>query len=126
MAWLWLVGRAVLGIYFIMGGVKHFTQYQGIKQYSLYKRVPAAGLSVIVTGLILLGGGVSILTGFWIEIGLLLLALFLILAAFIVHNYWTVEDPNTKMGEMNQFLKNIAIAAACLMLLAINDWSWTL
>lgn len=125
MEWLWLIGRAIFGLYFIMGGVNHFTQYQGMKQYTSYKGVPAAGLSVIVTGLILLGGGLSILTGYLIQAGLLLLAIFLLTAAIMMHNFWTLDDPNAKMGEMNQFLKNIAIAAACLMLLAMTDWSWT-
>jgi putative oxidoreductase len=126
MLWLWLVGRALFGLYFIMGGMNHFTKFQGMKQYSSYKNVPAPGLSVIVTGIILLGGGLSILFGFWIELGLILLALFLLASAFLMHNFWTVDDDNAKMGEMNQFLKNIALAAACLMLLAVSDWSWTL
>jgi putative oxidoreductase len=125
MEWLWLVGRALFGLYFIMGGVNHFTQFQGMKQYSSYKGVPAPGLAVIVSGVLLLGGGLSILTGYWIQLGLISLVVFLIVAAFKMHDFWTLEDPNAKMGEMNQFLKNIALAAACLMLLAIADWSWT-
>jgi putative oxidoreductase len=37
----------------------------------------------------------------------------------MVHNFWTLDDPMQKMGEMTQFMKNIAIAAALLMLLHI-------
>lgn len=124
MDWLWLVGRAVFGLYFAYSGLNHFIQFQGLKQYASYKKVPAPGLSVVVTGLILLAGGLSILTAYWIEWGLYLLVLFLVLSAFMMHNFWKETDQNARVGEMNQFLKNIALAAATLMLLSITNWTW--
>lgn len=124
MGWISLVGRIILALYFIYSGVNHFTGYQGLKQYTSFKGVPAPGLAVIVTGLMLLGGGLSILTGYWITWGIGLLVLFLVVTAFVMHNFWTVDDPMAKVGEKNQFLKNIALAAAALLLLEISDWSW--
>lgn len=117
MEWLSLIGKIIFGLYFIYSGINHFVKYQGLKEYAAYKSIPAAGLSVILTGLILLGGGLSILTSYLLSIGLILLTIFLLAAAFTVHNFWTVEDENAKSGEFNQFLKNIAIASACLLLL---------
>ncbi|MDI3327031.1 MAG: DoxX family protein [Alicyclobacillaceae bacterium] len=125
MTWLWLVGRVVFGIYFMMDGILHFTQFQNMKQYAAYKGIPVPGFSVAVTGLLLLAGGLSILTGYWVQIGLILLAVFLVAAAVLVHNFWTVEDPQGKATEMAHFTKNIGLAAAALMMLAISDWSWT-
>jgi putative oxidoreductase len=29
---LWLVGRVIFGLYFIMGEFNHFSQFQGMKQ----------------------------------------------------------------------------------------------
>jgi putative oxidoreductase len=124
MDWLWLVGRAVFGLYFVYSGLNHFIHFQGLKQYSTYKRIPAPGLSVVVTGLILLAGGLSILTAFWVEWGLYLLVVFLVVTAFMMHNFWKVEDQNAKAGEKSQFLKNLALAAAALMLLSITNWTW--
>ncbi len=125
MTWLWLVGRVIFGIYFLYSGVMHFTQYQNMKQYSAYKGIPAPGLAVGLTGLLLLGGGLSILTGIWVQIGLLLLALFLLATAFTMHNFWTQTDPNSRMAETSHFTKNVGLAAAALMLLAVSNWSWT-
>ncbi|MGJ7919264.1 DoxX family protein [Neobacillus sp. LXY-4] len=124
MDWLWLIGRAVFGLYFTFAGLNHFLQFKGMKQYASYKGLPAAGLSVIVTGLMLLAGGLSILTAYWVEWGLYLLVVFLVVSAFTMHNFWSVEDQTAKAGEKNQFLKNIALAAAALMLLSITNWTW--
>jgi putative oxidoreductase len=123
--WLWLIGRAVFGLYFVISGIQHFTQFQNMKEYSSHKGIPAPGLAVVITGLMLLAGGLSVLTGYAVAVGLLLLAIFLTLAAFFMHNFWTVEDPAMKMGEMSQFMKNLGLASASLMLLAIAHWSWT-
>jgi uncharacterized membrane protein YphA (DoxX/SURF4 family) len=124
MDWPWLIGRALFGLYFAYSGLNHFIQYQGMKDYASYKGIPVAGLSVIITGLILLGGGVSILANYWIEWGLYLLTAFLVVSAFTMHNFWSVTDQTAKAGEKAHFLKNIALAAAALMLLSITNWTW--
>lgn len=117
MEWLSLIGRVIFGLYFVYSGINHFVKYQGLKEYARFKKIPVAGFSVIITGLVLLGGGLSILTGYLIQTGLILLAIFLLIAAFTVHNFWTLEDENAKTGELSQFLKNIAMASASLLLL---------
>jgi hypothetical protein len=37
----------------------------------------------------------------------------------MIHNFWTIQDPQAKMGEMAQFQKNIAILGLLLMTLLI-------
>ena len=69
MVWLSLLGRVIFGLYFVYSGINHFIKYQGLKEYASFKKIPIAGLAVIITGLVLLGGGVSILTGYWIQTG---------------------------------------------------------
>ena len=87
--------------------------------YAQYKKVPAAKLSVIVTGVMVLLGGLSILLGTYADLGALLLVVFLIPTALLMHNFWTVEDPMAKAGDAAQFFKNIALAGAALILFAI-------
>ena len=82
MEWLSLIGKVIFGLYFVYSGINHFVKYQGLKEYAAFKSIPAAGFAVILTGLILLGGGLSILTGYWLQIGLILLAIFLISSCF--------------------------------------------
>jgi len=76
--------------------------------------VPAPGFAVIVTGAMLLLGGLSVLFGYKVKIGSILLVLFLLATAFMVHTFWTFEGQQAQV-EMAQFMKNIALAGAALV-----------
>ena len=46
---------------------------------------------------------------------------------FPMHNFWAVSDPQMKHAEMINFLKNMAIVGALLLLLAIpQPWPFSL
>jgi len=127
MIYLFLLGRALLGGYFIMSGYAHFKNLQSYSGYAQSKGVPMPKLAVVVTGLLLAGGGIGILLGVWIECAVLLLSLFLIFVTFKMHAYWTIADPMQRMGERVNFYKNLALLGAVLMLLAIPaPWALSL
>jgi len=122
-----LIGRIVLGVYYLFNAVNHFTQLEMMSGYAGSKGVPAPKLAVAGSGLLLLLGGLSILLGYQPYIGVALIVIFLAPVAFMMHNFWTVEDPQMKMGEMVNFMKNIALAASTLMFLAIpTPWPFSL
>jgi len=87
--------------------------------YAKYKKLPAAKLGVIVSGLFFLLGGVYIALGFWVDLGALLLAITLVLAAVIFHNFWAEADATAKQNEMIAFNKNLALAGASLIIFAL-------
>jgi putative oxidoreductase len=64
----------------------------------------------------LLIGGVSILLGFQPRWGALLIAAFLLPAAFMVHRFWGIADPMMAANQAAHFWKNISLAGACLMI----------
>jgi uncharacterized membrane protein YphA (DoxX/SURF4 family) len=57
--------------------------------------------------------------GIYADLGGLLLAIFLLVTAFLMHNFWTIQDPQAKQGEMINFLKNLALAGAALMIFVV-------
>jgi len=63
--------------------------------------------------------GLSLLLGYHPTIGAGLLVIFLLGVSFGIHNFWTVQDQQAKLGEMTNFLKNMAILGLLLMTLAI-------
>jgi uncharacterized membrane protein YphA (DoxX/SURF4 family) len=87
--------------------------------YAKYKKLPAAKLGVIASGLFFLLGGIYIALGFWVDLGALLLAITLILAAVIFHNYWKETDATAKQNEMIAFNKDLALAGASLIIFAL-------
>lgn len=113
-----LIGRVVFSFFFIYSGINHLTKLTMMAQYAGASGVPAPTLSVAVSGLMLLAGGTSILLGVQPRWGALLLAAFLIPAAFMVHKFWGIADPMMAANQAAHFWKNIALTGACLMIYA--------
>jgi uncharacterized membrane protein YphA (DoxX/SURF4 family) len=111
-----LAGRALFGMFFIMSGYNHLTKLGMMAQYAGSQGVPAPQLAVGATGLMLLGGGASILLGFQPRIGALLLVAFLVPTAVIMHRFWGLADAGTAMNQRIHFWKNITLAGAALMI----------
>ncbi len=124
---LYFIGRIVFSLYWIHAAYEHFFHVPGLTGYTQARtgwKPGMAKLSVIGTGVLLAVGGLSLLLGMWVRLGILCLVVFLLGAAFVMHAYWKETDPNAKMMENIQFWKDIALLAACLMLLAI-PLPWT-
>jgi uncharacterized membrane protein YphA (DoxX/SURF4 family) len=116
---LLIVGRVLFSLLFISSGVAHLTKLQAMTGYAQFKKVPAAKLSVIVTGLMLIIGGLYVALGIYADLGALLLAVFLLVSAFKMHDFWTITDEQAKRSEMTNFMKNLALAGASLIIFVL-------
>jgi putative oxidoreductase len=114
-----LIGRILFAALFITSGIAHFAKLEAMTGYAKYKKLPAAKLGVLVSGLFFLLGGIYVAIGLWVDLGALLLAITLILAAFIFHNFWKETDATAKQNEMIAFNKDLALAGASLILFAL-------
>jgi uncharacterized membrane protein YphA (DoxX/SURF4 family) len=120
-----LIGRVILGLYWIHAAYGHIFQSAGLSGYAQSKGVPSPRAAVIGTGILALLGGVSILLGVYPTWGIALLVIFLLGVSFKIHTFWTAQDPMTKMNDSINFWKNIALAGALLALLAVpQPWVW--
>jgi putative oxidoreductase len=113
------IGQLLFAALFITSGMAHFAKLEAMTGYAQYKKLPAAKLGVMVSGLFFLVGGILIVIGTYVDLGALLIAITLVLAAFIFHNFWKESDANTKMQEQIAFNKDISLAGAALMLFAL-------
>jgi uncharacterized membrane protein YphA (DoxX/SURF4 family) len=113
---LLVIGRVLFALIFINSGIAHLTKLQAMTGYAQFKKVPAAKLSVIVTGLMLIVGGLYVALGVYADLGALLLAIFLVASAFMMHNFWTIQDEQAKQSETINFFKNLALAGAALII----------
>lgn len=114
-----IIGRIFFGALWIGAGFAHFKNLEAMTGYAQYKKLPAAKLGVIGSGLTFLVGGILIVLGTWIDLASLLIAITVILAAVIFHQYWKETDANTKMQETMAFNKDIALGGAALILFAL-------
>jgi uncharacterized membrane protein YphA (DoxX/SURF4 family) len=61
-------------------------------------------------------GGLYVALGVYADLGALLLAIFLVLSAFKMHDFWTIQDAQAKQGETVNFFKNLSLAGAALII----------
>jgi putative oxidoreductase len=127
MQYLFLVGRLLYGGFFLLAGLDHFRRSAALTGYASAKGIPAPKLAVLVSGLAIIGGGLSMILGARPSWGVLLLAIFLIPVSLLVHNFWAVEDPQARQVDTVQFKKNVALLGAALMFLLIpQPWPLSL
>jgi len=112
------IGRILFGGYFAFSGFNHFKMLDMMSGYAKSKGAPMPKLSVAFSGVLLIVGGLSVLFDILPGFGLVALTLFLLPVTFIMHAFWKVQDPAAKMHEMVNFMKNIALLGAVLILLA--------
>jgi putative oxidoreductase len=117
---LFTIGQVVLGAYFIFSGLNHFMKAQAMTGYAASKGLPAPSASVLLSGVLLVLGGLGVLFQYQVTYAYGALILFLVVAAVTMHAFWKAGDPMAKMGDMINFQKNIALASALLMLLALQ------
>lgn len=115
MDWLYLIGRILFSLIFLLSGFGHLTQSGALSQYAASKGVPAPKAATLVSGLMILAGGLSILLGVFMEIGAWLIVFFLLPTSFMMHDFWKIEDPMQKSVERAQFMKNLSMTGAALV-----------
>ncbi|CAB4843279.1 unannotated protein [freshwater metagenome] len=114
-----IIARILFAMIFINSGIAHFAKLEAMAGYATYKKLPAAKLSVVVSGLMILVGGLYIAFGVYADLGALLIAIFLIPTAFLMHAFWKEADATSKQNEMNNFFKNLSLAGAALIIFVL-------
>ncbi|AWI32146.1 DoxX family membrane protein [Streptomyces sp. ICN441] len=113
-----LIGRILFALLFLYSAVGHLTQHKQLGAYAASKGVPAAEAATLLSGLLMLLGGLSVLLGVWADLGALLIAAFLFPTALIMHAFWKETDPQTRQTEQISFLKDTALGGAALVMTA--------
>ena len=122
-----LIGRIILGAYWLMAGFNHFKDLDALSEYAKAQETPFPKLAVAGTGVILLASGLSVLLGVYTKVGIALLVIFLVAVSFQIHSYWKIDDVQMRQTDMINFMKNMALAGALLMLLLLpQPWPMSL
>jgi putative oxidoreductase len=119
----YLAGRLLFGGFFIMSGIRHFQYLDMMAGYTASKGFPLPRAAVMVSGLLIIVGGISILLGVRPHWGIALISLFLIPVTMVMHQYWKHTDATMRVNDQVNFMKNIALlGASWLMLLIPQPW----
>ncbi len=118
---VFVIGRIILGGYFIYNGYNHFKYLKNMTGYTAMKKVPYPKVAVIVGGIMLLLGGFAILLNVYAILGMILLILFLLPTTLVMHQFWKEADVNVHLIERINFTKNLALIGALMLLIAIGS-----
>lgn len=127
MATAFLIGRIIFGVYWLMSAYEHLFRHGNMISYAESKGIKSPKFAIVGSGILLLLGGLAIIFGAFVKVGLALLIIFLVGVTFKMHDFWNATDPAARMGDEVNFYKNIALAAALLMLYAVPaPWDFSL
>ncbi len=117
-----LIGRTILGGYFLYSGIHHFQDRESMKQYAGAKKVPLPDVAVLGSGALLVVGGASLILGVRPRLGALAILTFLAGVSPIMHDFWKKEEASQRTQEMMNFTRNVAFAGAALALAGLEEW----
>jgi putative oxidoreductase len=117
--YLFVLGRILYGGFFVLGGLNHFQHLNMMSGFVGSKGVPAPKAAVMLSGVLIIVGGLSVIVGYHVWIGLLCIMLFLVPVTLLMHNYWVETDMMPRINQRVNFQKNVALLGAALMMLAI-------
>lgn len=108
MKYLPLAARICLCLIFLKAGISHILGFNGTVEMMAGQGLPIPAVLLFFTIVFQLVGGLSLLLGYKVAIGSILLILFLIPATLVFHN---------PASDINGFLKNIGLIGGLLMVI---------
>ena len=112
-----LIGRIMLALIFVMSGWGKLMGLSGFEQNLTNMGVPQPHIMAIVGAAVEFGGGALIILGLGTRIVALIMLVFVCVATYLAHQYWTYP-PDQQMMQYINFWKNVAIAGGYITLAA--------
>jgi putative oxidoreductase len=112
-----IIGRVLFALILLSSGLNHFKHADHMAGYAGSKGVPAAKQSVLLSGLLMALGSLSIILGVYADLGALVMALLLLAMAVKMHDFWKADEAS-KQSEMINFFKNVSMAGGALVMFA--------
>ena len=115
-----ITGRSLLGLYFIVPGLGKVFDFASTLALMRMKGVPFTSVLLPLTIVIQLLGGIFLILGRNLRLTAFILFGLTIVINIYIHNFWTLNGDPSQGHEIQNFVKNLAIAAG-LLVLATKD-----
>ncbi|OGA25791.1 MAG: hypothetical protein A3I02_04865 [Betaproteobacteria bacterium RIFCSPLOWO2_02_FULL_67_26] len=118
-----LVARFLITFIFLRSAISKITAFTLVAGMMAKKGMPFA--EVLLVGAIFceFAGSLMVLLGWHARIGALLLAIFLVPATLIFHNFWAIDPAQARevANQANHFFKNVSILGALVLIIAMGS-----
>ena len=113
-----VMGRIMLVAIFLMAAVANkIPKFADVVQLMEKEHIPEARVMLAGAIVFLIVGSISLMLGCMARIGATLLLVFLALATYYFHDFWTMEGAE-QQTEIGNFIKNLALMGAMLFIIA--------
>ena len=117
---MFLTGRGLLGLYFIIPGISKITGFAGMSEYMAAHGVPFIPVLLVLTIILQIGCGASLVAGWRTQLMAFLLAGLTLVISLFMHDFWAMEEGLQRAHEMQNFIKNMAIMAGLLYVAGVT------
>lgn len=121
-----LLGRLLLGLYFIIPGIAKITGYAGTVAYMEAHNVPVIAVLLPLTIVIQIAAGTALIVGYKGNIAAFVLAGLTLMISVYMHNFWAYDAGVERSHETQNFIKNMAIMAGLLLIAAQGTGGFSL
>lgn len=109
-------GRIILGLYFLLPGLRKFTDYPMHVDYMASHNMVLIPFFLILTGIIQVGGAAALFAGYRTRWTAFVLAGLTLVISLVLHDFWTMEEGLQRSHETQNFVKNMGIMGGLLVL----------
>ncbi len=121
-----LLGRLLISAIFLMSAVTHkIPHFEQVAQLMEQEGVPMPKIALAGAIAFLIFGSLSLILGFMARCGATLLLIFLVLATYYFHDFWTMSGEQQQQ-QMIHFMKNVALMGTMLFIIANGAGAWSL
>ena len=113
---LYLSGRILLGLYFVVPGMMKVLNFGGTAEYMASHDMIFVTFFLTLTIIIQLAGGACLVIGYRQQQVSFVLAGLVLVISVVMHNFWAMEQGVQQAHETQNFIKNMAIMAGLLVL----------
>ena len=118
-----LVARFLITFIFLRAAISKITGFTLVAGMMAKKGMPFAEVLLVGAIAFEFAGSLMVLLGWHARIGALLLAIFLVPATLIFHNFWAVDPAQARevANQANHFFKNVSILGALVLIIAMGS-----
>jgi putative oxidoreductase len=114
-----LVGRLLIGVAFLISGVRLLMYLPMVSGLLAAKRVPYPRFIAAAGGVFEIVMGLAAVLGVWLPAVAIALAVFIFAATLMAHDFWN-EEGMQRFADINAVIANVIIVGALLALAALS------
>jgi len=114
------LGRVVIAYFFLSEAWMKLAGFEITVAQLHDEHVPAAAAVLVVALAIMFLGGLSLVLGYHVRQGALLLFAFTVIVTVVLNAYWTFADSSGRIAEFEIFVRNMAIAGGLLLIVGLG------